>query len=190
MLPGMLKQVLMVAFIGVVTAGAVAWFDGHLADAVVKTGGSVESAVQGAPAVTPQYAAVPQRALGGRAVEIAKSPDGHFRTNVKLNHAMTPVMIDTGASLLALRESDARKAGIYPRSDDYVYQVSTANGTVKAARAEIRQMEIGTVTIRNVEAFVLPDAALSTNLLGMNVLSEFGEVSFSGNRLILDTLPG
>ncbi|GGD13978.1 retropepsin-like aspartic protease family protein [Aquisalinus flavus] len=181
----MLKQLAAVLFVGFVIAAGISLFeagDGPL------TGEDDRAGVSHRPVM--MSATAGPVATGGPAIVIAKGRDGHFRTNVKLNYADVPVLIDTGASMLALRESDARKAGIYPRRDDYIYTVSTANGTVKAAAAEVRELTIGTVRIRNVEAFILPDEALATNLLGMNVLSQFGEVSFRGDRLVLDGRAG
>lgn len=180
----MLKQLAAVLFIGFVIAAGVSVFE--------RSGVQPHGPDEGGEAARPMMmsATATRTATGGPAIEIAKGRDGHFRTTVKLNYADVPVMIDTGASLLALRESDARKAGIYPRRDDYTYSVSTANGTVRAAGAQVRELTIGTVRIRNVEAFILPDEALATNLLGMNVLSQFGEVSFRGDRLVLDSRAG
>ncbi|NHK28013.1 TIGR02281 family clan AA aspartic protease [Parvularcula flava] len=180
----MLKQLAATLFIGFVIAAGVSFFEsnnGQLSQPDTEEGVSRRPVMMSATA---------SPVSTGRAIEISKGRDGHFRTTVKLNYADVPVMIDTGASLLALRESDARKAGIYPRRDDYTYSVSTANGTVMAAGAEVRELTIGTVRIRNVEAFILPDEALATNLLGMNVLSQFGEVSFRGDRLVLDSRAG
>lgn len=181
----MLKQLAAVLFIGFVIAAGVSLLERN--DMRVPR----HDEAAGEPPRPVMMTATPTpSATSGRAIEIPKGRDGHFRTTVKLNYADVPVLIDTGASMLALRESDARKAGIYPRRDDYTYSVSTANGTVRAAGAEVRELTIGTVRIRNVEAFILPDEALATNLLGMNVLSQFGEVSFRGNRLVLDSRAG
>ena len=73
--------------------------------------------------------------------------------------------------MIALRESDARKVGIYPRAADYTVKVSTANGMTKAAWADLRTVEVGDILVRNVRALVQPDAALGVNLLGMSFLS-------------------
>lgn len=175
----MFKQLAAVLFIGFVIAAGVAFFEDDAAPL------PADGQNEGERRRTVMMVATASAATTGGAIEIAKGRDGHFRTSVKLNYADVAVMIDTGATMLALRESDARKAGIYPRRDDFTYTISTANGTVKAAGAEVRELTIGTVRIRNVEAFILPDEALATNLLGMNVLSQFAEVSFRGDRLVL-----
>ena len=49
--------------------------------------------------------------------------------------------------------------------------MSTANGTVRAARVELNRVEVGGMVVRDVKALVLPDEALGQNLLGMSFLS-------------------
>jgi len=46
-------------------------------------------------------------------------------------------MVDTGASLVALNERSAARFGLRPSRSDYNATVSTANGTVKAARTRL-----------------------------------------------------
>src|SRR3981189_2127568 len=52
-------------------------------------------------------------------------------------------LVDTGASVIALREGDAARLGIHPAARDYTANVSTANGTVRAARVELNRVEVG-----------------------------------------------
>jgi clan AA aspartic protease (TIGR02281 family) len=49
--------------------------------------------------------------------------------------------------------------------------VTAANGTIKAARARIAMLDVGGLVVRDVDAMVLPDEALSENLLGLSCLS-------------------
>ncbi len=59
--------------------------------------------------------------------------------------------------------------------------VSTANGTVKAARVKLRSVDInGPQGRRDVSALVLPNAALSENLLGLSYLSRLKRYEFAG----------
>jgi aspartyl protease family protein len=54
---------------------------------------------------------------------------------------------------------------------EYTVKTQTANGIGKAARVQLNYVEIEGITVRDVEAFVVPDDALATNLLGMSFLS-------------------
>lgn len=120
------------------------------------------------------------------AVHIPKSANGHFYTDLQINRRAINVLIDTGASFLALRESDARAAGLYARAADFIYIVNTANGQVKAARLRAREIELGRLVVRDAEVLILPDESLSISLLGMNVLSQLGKVAFNQSELVIE----
>jgi aspartyl protease family protein len=94
-------------------------------------------------------------------------------------------MIDTGASVIALRAQDAARLGIRPAARDFTARVSTANGVVYAAPTELASVELGGILVHNVAAIVLPDEALAQNLLGMSFLSRI-HWQYQGGRLILE----
>jgi len=125
-----------------------------------------------APTAAPQALATPAAPPdNSRSVTIARSRDGHFHTEAVVDGRRISFLIDTGASLIALRERDAARLGIHPAWRDYSARVSTANGTVRAARVELNRVEVGGMVVRDVKALVLPDEALGQNLLGMSFLS-------------------
>ena len=74
-------------------------------------------------------------ASSGRTVSIDKDRNGHFQTEARVDGSYLNFMVDTGATVIALTERDAARVGIHPAPVDYTANVSTANGTVKAARA-------------------------------------------------------
>ena len=83
-------------------------------------------------------------------------------------------------------EKSAARFGFRPSRGDYNATVSTANGTIKAARTRIAMMDIGGLIVRNVEAMVLPDEALSENLLGLSFLSRLKRFEYANGRLVLE----
>jgi aspartyl protease family protein len=107
----------------------------------------------------------------GRNLVLSKGRSGHFEVEARVDGRRVDFLVDTGATVIALRESDARKVGIHPRASDYTVKVNTANGVTKAALAELRTVEVGDILVRNVRALVQPDEALGVNLLGMSFLS-------------------
>ncbi|HEX3710343.1 MAG TPA: TIGR02281 family clan AA aspartic protease [Pseudolabrys sp.] len=111
---------------------------------------------------------------------------GHFRADVRVEGRHIDFMVDTGASLVALRESDAAMIGIRPMPSDYTAVVSTANGQVKAARAKLARVEIGDIIVYDVPALVLPDDVLATNLLGVSFLSRLRRYEYADGRLVLE----
>ena len=86
---------------------------------------------------------------------------------------------------MALRDSDARNAGIYTSWTDYTYPVHTANGETKAAFVTIDEIEIDGLRIEGVKAFILKDEQLSVNLLGMSFLSRLESVEARKGELVL-----
>ena len=80
-------------------------------------------------------------------------------------------MVDTGASQIALRESDAARLGLRPSARDYTIKIQTANGVGRAALVQLRMVEVGNIVVRDLPALVSPDDALGVNLLGMSFLS-------------------
>ncbi len=70
---------------------------------------------------------------GAKEVVLHKSLGGHFETSVEIGPVSVPVLIDTGASSVALRFEDAVRIGIDPSGLAFTRTVLTANGQAQAA---------------------------------------------------------
>jgi len=123
--------------------------------------------------------------LDGRKAVIAMDSRGHFNVDARLNGRRAKVLVDTGATYVAINESTARKIGIRLKDSDFKYKVRTANGITMAAGAMIDEIEIGRVRVKNVQASISRDASLSTILLGMSFLKKLDGFEINGNELIL-----
>jgi aspartyl protease family protein len=123
---------------------------------------------------------------GYRTVSLSPDSRGHFQTTARVDGRDIGFMVDTGATTIALTETDAARIGIHPFSSDYTTNVSTANGSAKAAPAHIASIDIGGVVVRDVDALVMPDKVLSQNLLGMTFLSRLKRFEYSGGRLVME----
>jgi aspartyl protease family protein len=110
-------------------------------------------------------------ASNSRTVTLSRSSDGHFRTEARVDGRRLELIVDTGASQIALRASDAARLGIHPTPRDYNVRVSTANGITRAALIQLQRVEVEDIVVRDVAALVQPDEALGVNLLGMSFLS-------------------
>ncbi len=122
----------------------------------------------------------------GRSVRLAADRQGHFKAEARIDGRRLDFMVDTGASLVALRESDAADIGIHPMPADYTARVSTANGIIKGARAKLDRVELGDITVFDVPALVLPDEALAQNLLGVSFLSKLRRYEVANGRMVLE----
>jgi aspartyl protease family protein len=139
-----------------------------------------------ARATTATAPAQPDPVNYGRTVTIQADSRGHFRIDGDIDGRRMDFMVDTGASVIALRESDASRLGIHPSDRDYSARVKTANGSVRGAPVRLERVEIGGLTVRQVNALVLPDDALSENLLGLSYLSRLRRFEYSNGRMVLE----
>ena len=133
--------------------------------------------------VTVAVAAMP---AAGRSISIPRDARGHFQTDARIDGQRIDFMVDTGASVVALNEKSAARFGLRPSRGDYNATVTTANGTIKAARARIAMMDVGGLIVRDVDAMVLPDEALSENLLGLSFLSKLRRFEYANGRLVME----
>ena len=122
----------------------------------------------------------------GRSLNSPPDARGHFQTDGRIEGQRISFMIDTGASLVALNEKSAARFGLRPSRSDYNAIVSTANGTIKAARARLAVIELGGLVVRDVDALVLPDEALSENLLGLSFLSKLKRFQYANGKMVLE----
>ena len=121
-----------------------------------------------------------------RTLNIPRDPRGHFATEGRIDGQRISFMIDTGASVIALNESSAARFGFRPTPGQYNINVTTANGTVKAAATRLARVEVGELIVRDVDAMVLPDEALSENLLGLSFLSKLKRFEYSNGQMVLE----
>jgi aspartyl protease family protein len=119
-------------------------------------------------------------------MQLTGGRDGHFHVEARIDGRSLDFLVDTGATLVALRESDAALIGIRPMPRDYNMVASTANGRIKVARAKLDRVEIGDITVFDVPAIVFPDEALAQNLLGMAFLSKLRRYEVADGRLVLE----
>jgi aspartyl protease family protein len=143
------------------------------------------SAHTSAPAKEATVAAAAMPAAN-RSISIPRDARGHFQTDARIDGQHIDFMVDTGASVVALNERSAARFGLRPSRGEYNATVTTANGTIKAARARIAMMDVGGLIVRDVDAMVLPDEALSENLLGLSFLSKLKRFEYANGRLVME----
>jgi len=122
---------------------------------------------------------------GPRLVAISARQGGQFDVAALVNGTHVAMLADTGATLIALNDRDARRVGIDPERLSYTVPVSTANGTAMAARVRLDTVSVGGIEVRNVSALVTKPGALRGSLLGMSYLGRIGSFEISGGRLLL-----
>jgi aspartyl protease family protein len=117
--------------------------------------------------------------------ELEAGQNGHYFTTADINNRPVEVLVDTGASTVALSYEDAERIGLRPKTLKFDVQVNTANGIGEAARVTLREVEINNVRVSDVEGMVLQKGALRGTLLGMSFLSRLRSFSVQDGKLIL-----
>ncbi len=143
---------------------------------------------QGRPASAPPSAMAAQpapRAASPSSVTLSRGNGGHFWTDARIDGRRLELMVDTGASQIALRASDAARLAIHPTAREYSVKVATANGMTRVAQVRLRMVEIGSIVVYDVPALVHEDDGLGVNLLGMSFLSRV-RFTHEHGKLILE----
>jgi aspartyl protease family protein len=151
----------------------------QVADKMSAAPASANAATQKAPVQAVALAS-------GRSLDIPRDARGHFQADGRIEGQRVNFMIDTGASMVALNEKSAARFGLRPSRGDYNATVTTANGTIKAARTRLAMIELGGIVVRDVDAVVLPDEALSENLLGLSFLSKLKRFEYANGKMVLE----
>jgi aspartyl protease family protein len=115
---------------------------------------------------------------------LQRGADGHWRAEARVNGRKIELIVDTGATLVALTQDDAKAAGIDVRKLRYDARVRTASGTARAATVTLERIQIGNVRVRDVEAMVI-EGGLSVSLLGMSFLERLEQFDVRGQTLRL-----
>ncbi len=141
-------------------------------------------AVMGLLYMLMEYNLKPRQAkvLANGDLVIHRAQDGHFYTTGKINGREATFMVDTGASLVAVSEEFAQKAGMLGGMPT---TFKTANGNLAGRVVEGVSVSIGPVSVSNVKAGVgLHLGDESSALLGQSFLSKF-DITMSDKQMVL-----
>lgn len=119
---------------------------------------------------------------GPASVTLSADSRGHFIASCQINDGAVRMVVDTGATLIALPASDALRLGIdYKRGQPTM--VSTANGMAPAYRVMLNTVKVGDIRLDQVEALV-QENGLPFILLGMSFLNRT-DMRRDGDRMVL-----
>ena len=121
-----------------------------------------------------------------RITAITADGRGHFNVAALVNGSYTDMIADTGATLVVLTEDDAVRAGIEPGWLEFNTPVQTANGETMTARITLEDVQVGGITLRDVEALVARPGDLQKSLLGMSFIGRLRSFELKGDQLVLN----
>ncbi|HSH72543.1 MAG TPA: retropepsin-like aspartic protease [Methylophilaceae bacterium] len=153
----MSRNTILVSIIWVILAGAIY----YLADSVLN----------------PNKIAV----LGeNRTVVLKRGTDGHYRAEALINGTKVDVLVDTGATGVAISQRVADQLGLSSRT---AIRTSTANGDTVAYMARLETVKLGGVEAKDVAAVIAPGLGGDV-LLGMSFLGRMDVRLFKGEMTI------
>jgi len=116
------------------------------------------------------HARMATSASAGESVVLTADTRGHFSTEGQVNGRSVRFVVDTGATLISLPASEARRLSIdYQKGRKAMMR--TANGNIPGYIVKLDTVSVGSVTIYDVEAVVLEGNGLEAPLLGMSFLN-------------------
>lgn len=135
-----------------------------------------------AETVTPMSASgTPAR---GRAAQVLKAADGHYWAEANIEGRAIHVLVDTGASVVALTREDASRLGLKLAPEDFTRTVQTASGPARAAAVTLKSIAVAGAEVEDVQALVVENG-LSQSLLGMSFLGRLSGFEATPVALIL-----
>ena len=121
-------------------------------------------------------------ASGQAKVTLQANAQGHFITQGQINGGSMAMLVDTGATLVALPAKDAVRLGIdYKKGTPG--RIVTANGDVPAYRVRLDSVRVGDLELTQVDATV-HESGLPFALLGMSFLNRT-EMQREGQHMTL-----
>jgi len=131
--------------------------------------------------VKPAESAVQVTRDASASVRLRRSDDGGFFANSEINGVAMAVRVDSGATTVVLKQSDAEKAGIDVGSLKFDTPLRTANGTSYLAPVRLKSVRIGPLMMGDVEALVAHSGTLNENLLGTSFLRRLTSYEVAGD---------
>jgi aspartyl protease family protein len=120
----------------------------------------------------------------GGAMVLDRAGDGHFYATAQIETGDYRMLVDTGASVVALTGEDARNIGLDWDPNALAPVAQGAGGPVMGVPATIRDMSVGDFEAHNVQAVIIPDG-LGVSLLGQSFLRQVPNVTIADNTLTL-----
>lgn len=118
------------------------------------------------------------------AAQVLRAPDGHWWADAMVDGRAVRLMVDTGATVVALTPQDARRLGLNLTPGDYSHEITTAAGPARAARVRLASLSVGAVRVSEVDAVVV-ERGLPHSLLGMSWLGRLSGFEASADALTL-----
>lgn len=114
-------------------------------------------------------ASCPSYTAGPQLVDLYAAPNGNYYASVTINGTSTPVVVDTGATLVSMSATTAKTIGL-AWENGRVVTMRTANGNKQARLVTLASVQFGNIVLHDV-AGAVSEGDMPT-LLGMSFLGQ------------------
>ncbi len=118
----------------------------------------------------------------GSTVTLQADARGHFVVQGQINGGVARMLVDTGATLVAIPAADAIRMGIDYKKGQPGY-VNTANGVAPVYQVRLNSVKVGDIVLNQVDGLV-QESGLPYILLGMSFLNRT-EMRRDGDQMVL-----
>lgn len=119
---------------------------------------------------------------GSGKITMTADVQGHFYTTGTINGTSVRFLVDTGATMISLGATDARRIGLDFNRGQRALS-NTANGQVVVSKVQVDTVRIGDVTLHNIDALIHQNE-MPIALLGMSFLNRM-EMQRDGSTMTL-----
>jgi aspartyl protease family protein len=141
-----------------------------------------------------QHTLKPEMRIGGsykapisKVYRIVRDNSGHFRTPGTINGRPVLFLVDTGATNVAMSETQARSLGINYEFEGQPTMTGTASGVAQAYQVQLQSVAVGNIRKFNVKGLVVKGNSPTQVLLGMSFLNGI-EMKNQGNVMVLEMM--
>lgn len=117
-------------------------------------------------------------------VVLRRSDDGHFYADVTVDAGSAHMLVDTGASVVALTGEDADAMGLSWDPEQVRPIARGASGAVYGVEVTLGHVQLGGLEADEVQAIVVPEG-LGISLLGQSFLSQIERVEIDQDKMLL-----
>lgn len=117
-------------------------------------------------------------------VRLSRAGDSHFYADTEIDGTNVRMMVDSGASIIALTRRDAEAIGIDVDRLPVGGMASTAGGEVPMRVTVLDSVDVDGIEVRRVEAAVI-DTDMGVSLLGQSFLAKLESVKVEGDTMTL-----
>lgn len=124
----------------------------------------------------------------GEDLVLQRERDGHFYADVSVDGVSSRMLVDTGASVVALTGEDALAMGLEWDESTVAPVAQGASGAVYGVQTVLPRVRLGEFEAEGVRAIIVPEG-LGISLLGQSFLEQVGNVSIAGDAMVLGSAP-